>query len=298
MSESEIAAKIVEVLSSKPERRMRGTELAAVLKDTCGYSSAVHGKLREFVDTHAPAVERVSRAGMDWVYGLKSCPAEGEAPTDNLRNEAVAASGSSETPATTQKRPEIKRHVPATFWKVDPKVWKTFVSPSAVFTLFGSRDTGELLVLPNGSLAPAGPWDQISSCTADDHVRAASDWLKTVSDSAVRQQLETALQNGTGPQSEFFATVERCGLAQRWNSFRTKRLLGMLERRLAELGIPKRNAVVSQRATTESPASNGTGISKRHVLSIATAALGRMTNNEIRNLPIPLGHVLDVLDIH
>lgn len=292
MSEAEIATKIVELLSNNPTHSVRGAELAVLLKDACGYSSAVHGKLRELVDTHVPLVVRrhVAGAGMDWIYTLKSAlPAVSDDPTATPPAQPIYEAKSS--------------HQGHGFWKVDPKVWKTFVSPTGLFKLFGNHETGQFVVLPQEAAPPEGPWKHIPSCTVDDHLNTANKWFKTVSDPRVRSLLETAIKTGTGPDSIFYETVKKFELTLEWNKFRSKRLLVLLDAHLVELGIPKRDSAVSipsvghATETARQRVEDGSTQHPQRALDIALAAVRRMTDAEIRNLSIPLGHVLDVLNI-
>lgn len=289
-NESEIASKIVEILSAAPGQKLPGTELATTLKSTCGFSSAVHGKLRDFVDAYAPSVVRVGQTGKDWIYQLKSAAASSTLSTQGADHPPTPAPS-----GTRQAR------------TLETGVWKAFASPNSPFKLVANEETGELRDLPPGSPLPGGPWKQVPPCSVEKHLEIAAAWVQTLPDPKTRAFLETALKNGSGPASIFYETVKKLALAPQWNRFRTQRILAVFEEALQTMRIPWRQAApgdrqagvatVTRTGRTPYAAGSGPRFTPQRPREIAVAALERMSDAEIRNLPIPLGYVLDILEI-
>jgi hypothetical protein len=236
-------------------------------------------------------VKRLERSGGDWYYGLADSPERG-------------------TPGDSSNPPEAKQ---LELWALERlgtgPVWKTYASPATPFRLVGNTQTGALAVIQPGKPLPEAPWVAIPSCSVAQHAEIAKEFVLQIEELPKRSILQELIERaGSGPSSGFHQKVRDLGLGPAWARFRRDRILDHLKAALRSSGVefsevvdlkpvpPQRMALgLRDSHLPTSPSSPPSGLDIR---KLAVAAVSRMSETELRSLPIPLGYVLDIIGDH
>jgi hypothetical protein len=222
--------------------------------------------LRLFIAQHVPSVVEVGRAGLDLIY---RCPPIALQPTSCAR----------------------------------ANLWQTWVSPNAPFVLVIDRDQGEVTACARGT-NPAAGVVHLAPPSVGFHRQMALDFLNQqphTGDIDALRELAQDEQRATWWQP-WFAAVRKMGLGKAWNTYRAVRLRNELECQLDQAALPHRAVekalsvihAPTQHSTSEQVAvatvDHGEGSALQRV---AIATVLRMSDDELRELKLPLGLVLD-----
>ena len=286
-SVQDVAEKIATLIEQSPTKTLLGSSLTPLLRLSFpGFKPLDYGSanLRHFVRANVPTVREVRLQGVDIVYGLQSTP---------------NATGVPHSVEEENSSPKSKPRWPF----IESRVWRTFTSPSERYQLFGNQLSGELRVVEQGKLRLDPPWTRIPSCSLDEHLGIAKDFISILQDDEHKNSLLSTL-NKPGWWNIFLFTAQRLGLARRWNEHRKRRLHEQFLNTIQNKGIPLlkqrgRSAVSSPADNTSSTVSRansahiyGAGESLRRIV---IGAINRMSLSELRSLNIPLGHIIDEL---
>jgi hypothetical protein len=298
--EKEVIGLVVRLLSNDGSPRpIRGNQLSATVKTFLPEFNPVEfhcRNLRDFLRKYAAnEVMELGKAGMDVVYGLRS--AGQQQPLFDVTPPNTTAS----TPTVAGAMPDST--APLTQLLADRRVWKTFVTPESPFRLFLAPSTRRITVLSPG-YTPDPSWIEVPRISADVLLQTAKDFIAQLPDVQQAPLLTTIQQ----PRwwIGFFDLLNTLGLKMRWIDFRRRRIAEEFERAMptlppesapaqvqtknVSLGIPApADQVVlsaSERALTPQ---------KSLLRRIASDAVERMTDTELRALNLPLGYVVDAL---
>ncbi|MXZ56198.1 MAG: hypothetical protein F4Z14_08520 [Gammaproteobacteria bacterium] len=287
-SVQDVAEKIATLIQQSPTKTLLGSSLIPILRLSFpGFKPVDYGSanLRHFVRANVPTVREVSLQGVDIVYGLQSTPNTTSAPL------SVEEENSS-------KSNKARRGL-----QIAPRVWKTFASPSERYQLFGNQLSGELRVVEQGELSPGSPWTRIPSCSPEEHLGIAKDFISVLQDEEHKNSLLSTLDK-PGWWNIFLFTAQRLGLATRWHEHRQRRLHEQFLNTIQRKGIPlpkqrgrtAASSPVDKSSSTVSHANSahiyGPGESLRRIV---IGAINRMSVSELRSLNIPIGHIIDEL---
>jgi hypothetical protein len=171
--------------------------------------------------------------------------------------------------------------------------------------LAGNPQNGKLTVILPGVPVPESPWVTIPSCSTAQHAEIAKRFIEQVDDPVKRVALQDIVDRvGSGPSSGFHEKVRESGLGPQWARFRRDRVLEYLAAALDSAGIDPVEvvAVEKPKPPVRPPESAGDYSAPRpasrmgiNIQQVVTAAVGRMSDAELRNLPIPLGYILDII---
>ena len=294
-----LAARISELVAGASGAQIKGTELAAQIKDsfpTLAWSEYGCLNMRQFIDKNVPGVIVAGRAGMDYLYGVADHHADGNSSPDVP---PIRESNSDSAEAAV---------------KLDIRIWwPPFAGPNSPYTLFANIETGERRTIAAGERRPEGDtWVEVPRCDLQFFRDLAREFVTTLRDENEKSVLLAGIERGTGPQSEFYQAVLRLGLREAWNSFRQGHIIRRFVTTLQDLSIPFRPRLSS--------ASNGTraltvaqpiapAVTRQSIPAaaipkgredrlrrIALGAVARMSLHDLRGLHLPLGDVLDALD--
>lgn len=286
-STQDVAEKLATLIEQSPTKTLLGSSLTPLLRLAFpGFAPVDYGSpnLRHFVRTNVPTVHEVGRQGVDIVYGLQS-----------TGNAASTHPSAKEQISSNAKKPRRR--------PVEPRVWKTFVSPSERYQLFGNRLSGELRIVEEREVRPRHPWTRIPSCSPEVHREIAEEFISSLQDEEHKNSLRATL-NQPGWWNIFFFTVQKLGLAMRWGEHRKERLLDLFTNAMQKECIPplkeKGPSVASSLAEDTSKnvsrtSSASVSKSSESLRRIAMGAIERMSLSELRALNIPLGHIIDEL---
>lgn len=270
-TQSEVANAIRTIVNSSGE--VLGSRLALQLKAVVPeWSAEVYGvrSLRDFIAQHVQGVQIAGRSGMDVVYASSTLSTR------------VGAS-------------------PA----IEAEPWRIWVSPNSPYVLAVNAEIGAVVGLPRSSETPNGH-KRLEPATSAEHRSIAAAFAEQTEASVKELLAEVAtLPDGLWWQ-RWQDEVRASGLLPEWNAYRHENLRSKLRGRLAELGV---DASVVDRAYTTICGSTVVGRRTpsqtreplRHsgestfAREIALRVIGRMTDQDIRELRLPLGLVLDAL---
>lgn len=281
-----ISAFLIDFLNGTPGKTLKGTQVAQVIKiaypDFHPMNFGCYN-IRNFISKYVRPVNEVGRAGADFIYSIGSPAIQAE--------------------SSTERRPDIRPVEKPRSTYLEARVWKTFATPLSPFSLVANKQTGEVRVISSRGPEPAEPWVRVPSLTADFHKELASEFIGSVDYEFHRKALSDTFSHSRW-WTEFYTTALRVGLARRWNSFRTRKIVQKYEDALKALDVPIVQAAGVQ-ATPEMapvpprPSAAQTSQSREdsRLRKIAVQAVERMTTSELRALSIPLGYVVDELDV-
>jgi hypothetical protein len=277
MEKASVVSYLTKLASEMYPNPIRGGQLSDRLKAAFPNFNALQfgcKNLRDFIRDNVPEVSEGGKAGMDVIYGLRTQQAEMFEP------EAVVVGSSAD------------RRAPLGQLLTNPRIWKTFASPQTLFRLY-LLPSGLIRILrPDETADPA--WPEIKPISADALRKIASDFIGTLHQS----QQDILVKQLDAPKwwLPFFELVSTLGLRTRWISYRRQRIAEEFETALSQAIA----SVVS--ASPSSVKSEGTSLPPdQHKLPdpllrrIASSAVQRMTDSELRALNLPLGYVIDAL---
>jgi len=252
-----------------------GSRLALALKDAVpDWSAETYGvrSLREFILAHVPSVVVAGRSGMDVVYGPSA-----STPTDEVARASA-----------------------------DVDRWRVWVSPNSPFTLAVKASDGGVVVHSRSSATP-DDHVRLDPATTDEHRSIARDFLDRAP--AGRGGTWSAIIDASDASwwQRWLDEVRAAGLLSDWNSFRHQALKSKLTSRLHDLGLEPSLAETALAAICaggsprakkadhqfrSSPrGADATSVARR----VAVRVVEQMGEQEIRELRLPLGLVLDAL---
>lgn len=281
----EIAAQIVEIVRQAPGQKILGTQLAVDLRRAAGFDPNVHGRLKNFISTNVPSVQRIGPSGGDSFYGMAG---DGNGEPETTEGPVIPASPVD--PETLSRT-------------LDGSIWKVYASPGSMFHLVGNPKTGELRVIAPGLPTPETPWVAIPSCPVSVHTEIAKAFLAQLQDGEKRAALEEIVdKSGSGPESGFYQKVAAFRLVPEWIQFRRKKIIAQLAAALQDAGIAYHGSVAKFRSTIRTPPVKHYEARSEPVTPqvidiryIALAAVQKMSVAELRTLSIPLGYILDII---
>jgi hypothetical protein len=285
--EKDVTALVVRLLSNDGHPRpIRGNQLSATVKtflpDFKPEDFHCRGLLDFLKKYAANEVMVLGKAGMDVVYGLRSVGQQ----QPLFEMPSVASTPDSSSPL---------RQLLA-----DRRIWKTFVTPDSPFRLFLAPSTKRVTVLPPG-YTPDPSWIEVPHISAETLLKIAKDFIAQLPD--VQQgPLVTAIEQ---PRwwIGFFDLVSTLGLKMRWLYFRRRRVAEEFERAMPTLPSEPaqeetRKVVLGIKPSVDHvlpPPEPARAPQQSLLRQIASDAVQRMTDAELRALNLPLGYVVDAL---
>jgi hypothetical protein len=273
INESDIASitgGIRQLLLSSTNGTMLGSKLGSELPKICIYNKIQHGKLSEFIQKHfADSVVVVSKNGVDPIYALKG----------------------TQVPQLSQW-PEIP---------VDETALRVFRSPNAPHKLYAHHGSNEIRAFLPKEPVPEVGWTYIPACTSEEHIAIAKKWISQLTSESHRQALGALAMRGTSLNSEFYKKVIELDLASQWQKFRMPEFRRLLQSRISAVNRsgaseyfvdPSIAAPRNLPARPDRPVSQSRGLDVR---DLVLAAVQRMTDAELRAIPVPVGLVIDIL---
>lgn len=247
-----------------------GAQLSRALKARLPDFNPRHyrtASLRLFIAEHVPSVVVVGRAGLDPIYRWGPLPASRPAPGTRAN------------------------------------LWQTWVSPNAPFVLAIDRDQGEVTACARGT-SPAAGVVHLAPPSVGFHRKMALDFLDQqphTDDIDALRDLAKDEQRATWWQP-WFAALRKMGLGKDWNAYRVVRLRNELECQLTQAAL-SHHAVEKALSVIQPPTQHSTPepvvvatVDHRGASAlqrVAIAAVLRMSDDELRELKLPLGLVLD-----
>lgn len=223
--------------------------------------------LREFIESNVDGVLVVGRSGMDVVYGTS-------VSKDN--SPAVAA-------------------------KAEPvaDAWRAWVSPNSPYALAFKIANGNPVLIKRAANVPEGHV-RIKPTTVEEHRAIARDFLNKVAEPA--QDTLRAIVELPDDQwwRRWLAELKKLGDLTTWNSFRHMRLRELLKDRLADsaLGETARSIAaenVGQRSQPRLKKRDRVPQARNDVRAVVAAVIEKMSDDDLRELKLPVGLVLDIL---
>jgi len=279
MTEREASNFFVRLLSGSP-RPLKGSELSILAKTSApDFAPVKFGcrNLREFIRRYAAdEITELGRAGMDVVYAIRI--AEQQPLFESVVESAKPA----------------ESRGPLGQLRTNPRIWKTFASPSSPFRLFLVPGDGTIRVLRPG-YSPDPTWLEVPRISADRLLQIAKDFIAELPES--QQASLLSLLDKPSWWLEFYDWVRTLGLKTRWILFRRRRIAEEFERSVPALPVVATAAPqpVPPSEITFSVQSLAPAGAQSEMKRIAAEVVHRMTDSELRALNLPLGYVMDVL---
>lgn len=275
-----------EVAKAGPEKGLRGSAAGMLLRLLePGFDPTSYGteSLRQFIARYAPDLQVLGFSGTDPIYGLKGWA--GGVPR--------SARG--------------------------PKyLWRIWVSPLSPAALVINRASGEISAVPRSYRQKEGEV-KVAPAPVEAHRAMAREFLKSQSfDNGVADALSGAVGSADSSWWRAWTEVLRSRVPEalpRWHEYRQKALEVLLEQALRGAGLDevaakstfdsivgtrteKTHAPPATRATSNGTARSlptGATSGRGDALALVQAVVARMTEDQLRALPLPLGLVLDAL---
>jgi hypothetical protein len=281
MTEKEASNLFVRLLSGSP-RPLKGSELSILAKTSAlDFAPVKFGcrNLREFIRRYAAdEITEVGKAGMDVVYAIRIAEQQPLFESSSVVESAKPA----------ESRGPLGQLLS------NPRIWKTFASPSSPFRLFLVPSDGTIRVLRPG-YSPDPTWLEVPRISADRLLQIAKDFIAELPGS--QQASLLSLLDKPSWWLEFFDWVRTLGLKTRWTLFRRRRIAEEFERAVPALPAVATTAPqpVPVSEITPSVQSLSPAGAQSEMKRIAAEVVHRMTDSELRALNLPLGYVMDVL---
>jgi hypothetical protein len=233
--------------------------------------------LLDFIYQHVPSVHAIGRSGADVIYACELEGPTGDAPRSPEHD-----------PGHGSRTERVQNY----------DAWRTFVSPSSFYRLFGNPQTGELKVFAARQSPPGAPWKQVPPASVDSHREIARDFVATLLAFEPKEELTKILLEETwwGP---FLQAARRNGIESEWRGFRHHRLWTEFEKTLKDAGISPELVQNFRKAPTirHAPAIAQSGVSTDEELRrIAISAVKNASVDDLRRIWLPLGVVVDALE--
>lgn len=246
-----------------------GAHLANLLRQRCpGLDIRSFGSptLSSFIANHVRNVYVAGRSGMDYIY-KKAPQSDGD--------EAIAA----------------------------VNFWRAWVSPNGRYVLWIDRSSGKVSALPRNASVPAGSL-RLDPPAVQAHQQVAREFLDRFEVDPEGKIAALIIPDKQNWWQAWYAALRKAGLAQRWNAFRRKRMQEILLQDMAKLPLSEdlrnlafeniRSSDVAQTRADDGGLSAVTdGLIQAR--SIAIKAIEQMSEQELRELRLPFGIVLDVM---
>lgn len=220
--------------------------------------------LRSFITDNLPGIGVVGQRGLDPVYGVTSSSSV-ESRNENL--------------------------------------WRIWASPSSPCALVISPQDGRMGVVERKELPPEG-WLKLSAPTVEAHQQIARDFLDHQFQGA-SSDLEPLIASGTHWWQQWMKEIKKRGLSASWGQFRFHRLLALFSAELVSRGVNgdvEGPAIIQLRGSMQvdtsasqisEPQMGSSSLSQ--LRQIAIGAIEKMSEEQLRQLKVPLGSVLDAL---
>lgn len=248
-----------------------GSKLAMDLKAAVpDWSAEEFGarSLRDFIVSNVDGVVVAGRSGMDVVYST-SAPKDGP---------------------------------PARAAKAEPAAdaWRAWVSPNSPFALAFNTANGNTVLIKRAAAVPEGHV-RIEPTTVEEHRAIARDFLDSVAEPA-RDTLRAIVDS---PDEQWWrrwlAELKKLGDLATWNTFRHERLRELLKARLDASGLDEtaRSTAAGTVAQSRQPRPRKRSRApqtRNDVRVVVAAVIEKMSEEDLRDLKLPVGLVLDVLD--
>lgn len=267
---------------------LKGTAAAKVAQETLdGFSARNYGhsSLRQFIEQNVPQLRIIGRAGMDVVYGLaeqKDTPAQGEQKEK-------------------QSYSEINK---------EENFWRIWTAPQSPLALVINCATGEVRAKPRDYATEKDEY-KLLSVQSEVHRNIAMQFLSEESSivAEAREQLQQIAQLPSDKWWWQWMNHLRSDeeLNKRWMAFRRNCLRKELLAALASASIPAGIAdkivnAVSRPIHESLPpkmlrthSSLGRHMTTATLRPLVQTVVSRMSAEQLRSLPLPLGMVLDAL---
>jgi hypothetical protein len=260
---------LLEILRNAGPAGVAGSQVAARLRDDDPtFSPGRHGaaSLRALIGTLVPEASEIGRSGTDVVYALGA--------------------------ATSPRRSS-------------DNLWRVWVSPRSPHVLAVDLQTGAVRMLTKG--AAVGPSEaRIEPASEAEHRQVAERFLAT--ETAATPGLDVALKKGEASwwRDWILALRTDADAAQRWQQHRVKELQALLAARLRAT-MKEDTATAALAHITSKPATTGRAAqasgrrverrgTRSSLVALVQTVVARMYDDELRELKLPLGLVLEALD--
>ena len=208
----------------------------------------------------------------------------------------------SKFPAATDRLP-----TPKPLTGPDP-AWRAFTVPDSGSNLYVNGESGEIQVRLKADPELAQPWHPVPSATAEDHRKIATDFLGRV-DPEDQPAFEDILKlpQFWHPWAMKLRAHQQGKYSQPWIAFRFEQLCALYLARIKSAGVPEDLAarsltrlkalksasrVLAKPTALNLPVATPSGLSIR---KLALAALESMTEDDLRQVWLPLGAVADAI---
>jgi len=272
MEKTTVITYIAKLISEAQPNPITGGQLSARVKVAFPEFNAPQfgcANLRQFIRDNIPDIAEKGKAGMDVIYGLRA------------EQQSLFGASTAETAPTTDQPTPLGQLL------TNPRIWKTFASPDKPYRLY---------LLPSGLIrvfrpeeTPDPTWSQIPPISAEALQRIAKEFISELPESQQEMLLKTLEQ----PRwwFPFFELLGALGQKSKWVFFRRRRIAEEFERSIPKVSAPSPASKALERTTRVEQAERPDSL-LRH---IASSAVERMTDSELRALNLPLGYVIDVL---
>ena len=278
---NEVSSYLVRLLSSSP-RPLKGSELSVLIKTQFPEFSFVNfgcRNLRDFIRKHlTDEIAEYGKAGMDILYIAR-------APEQQPLFDKSQVAKPPTLPAT--QRGPLRQLLS------NPRIWKTFVTPTMPFKLFVDPSSGQIRVY-RAEDSPGSPWLEIPRMSPEKLLQIARDFIDDMPEPQ-RAPLSRLLDD---PKwwITYFEYIRTLGLTRRWIQHRRRRIVDEFEKSLPTLSSPVAELLPSQPAIEQETAlETHLGVQESGLKQVAVNVVQRMNDSELRSLNLPLGYVLDAL---
>ena len=290
----ELAKELRRIAETAGSKGISGSQIGTLLRTKWkDFSAAKFGapSLREFIRTSVPELGELGRAGSDIVYGPKD-----------------------DAPAASEESAEDDR----------PDLWRLWISPSSPYSIAINRETGETREAFAGTTSP----DEVETrpVPIDKHRAIAGEFLgarAAALEEDARNRLAQILKDSEDPRwwqrwNEIL-TAASPQLSRHWFLYRehalgealkeTLKTSGLREeaqkraferistsRRRRPISKPQTRGEPTARVTTAAHANERAELNRHEELvRLVQHVASRMSEGELRAVPLPLGLVLDFL---
>ncbi|HEY0307394.1 MAG TPA: OST-HTH/LOTUS domain-containing protein [Acidobacteriaceae bacterium] len=277
---------IVRAVSNSSQNTISGSRLAVLLREAFpSYSADSLGcrNLRDFIRRCVPEIVEIQkRAGTDVIYTTKEIAAQ--VPPDQAK---ISSSPSPAAPAISVMGLLLN----------NPRAWKTFASPSSNFRIFLRPDASEIRVLPKQATPSDASWVRIEPISALTLLQAGKDFVDSLPD-LYRPQLLRSLEE-TKWWIPYYDVLGSFGIKNKWVAFRRRRIVDEFQKAIANARAQKLiESRVENNLLADPTPEHIVALPVNLIRKLALSAVERMTDVELRSLPIPLGLLMDALNKH
>ena len=293
---ADIGILLREAIAKNPTRSLTGHQLKMfVTAQHPDFNAGMYSckNLREFIKRFVPDLLELGNAGMDVRYGLER-PALPPASSVS-ETVPVTAIGVNSTVDDAQASAKAATHpsAPLHILLSNPRVWKTFASPTSPYRILLHDSTGQMRVLGTFDQAPGPDWKVVSPISGETLLAIAKEFVAGLPPD--QQEPLTATLDAPKWWLPFFEVLQTIGLKTRWIMFRRRRIAEEFERAVSHTPVAGKTDGVTPAlgpyGEPQQPEPPLLSVPKRVTLS----AVQKMTDAELRLLHLPLGYILDAL---